>query len=384
MRQQLRLRPARVLGILLTTFLPMAELDSACCSAAEPAAPGVPNERQWRELNRVVDRALTWLSTQQQTDGSFPTLEQGQPAVSALCVLAFLATDRASHSEDRRAVVRRCVEYILASQREDGLIARVGPPRGNSLPELMISAAAAYNHAIAGLTLSEVYGMAPEREPEIRSGIERALRFSLERQPAPKRRETDKGGWRYLKRHQISDSDLSVTSWYLMFLRSCRNAGFEVPSGAIDEGTAYVLRCYEPRSGQFWYALQGVEHVTTRAMTGAGILSLSLAGRHDTPMARAAGDWLLEHPFVVYEKVGRNDRFFYGGFYCSQAMFQLGGRYWSAFYPRLLRTLAELQQPDGSWGREVGSDGAYGTAYTTALAVLALSPPYQILPIFQR
>jgi hypothetical protein len=30
------------------------------------------------------------------------------------------------------------------------------------------------------------------------------------------------------------------------------------------------------------------------------------------------------------------------------------------------------------------NDGPYGSAYTTALAILALTPPYQILPIYQR
>ena len=34
---------------------------------------------------------LGWLATQQADDGSFPTLPQAQPAVTSLCVLAFLS-----------------------------------------------------------------------------------------------------------------------------------------------------------------------------------------------------------------------------------------------------------------------------------------------------
>ena len=79
------------------------------------------------------------------------------------------------------------------------------------------------------------------------------------------------------------------------------------------------------------------------------------------------------------------DRFFYGAFFCSQAMFQLGGDYWRGFYPILLRTLTDNQRADGSWHLESwGTDRRYGNVYTTALAVLALSPPYQLLPILQR
>jgi len=121
-----------------------------------------------------------------------------------------------------------------------------------------------------------------------------------------------------------------------------------------------------------------------RAVTGAGIVSLSLAGLHQTEMARQAGRWLLDHPFDRYMgTVGRCDRFFYGAFTCSQAMFQLGGRFWAEFYPVMARTLVEAQHPEGWWDKEK-RDMAYGWVYSTAMAVLALSPPYQLLPIFQR
>jgi hypothetical protein len=170
-----------------------------------------------------------------------------------------------------------------------------------------------------------------------------------------------------------------------MFLRSCRNAGFDVPSPPIDEALAYVKRCFDPEKHHFWYALRGKEHVWTRAMVGAGILSLSLGGQHESQMAQQAGNWLLQHPFDQYRvKDSDHDRFFYGAFYCSQAAFQLGGKHWKEFYPVLCRTLVGNQRPDGSWDPELRSDDMYGNAYSTAMAVLALSPPYQLLPIFQR
>ena len=41
-----------------------------------------------------------------------------------------------------------------------------------------------------------------------------------------------------------SDSDLSVTGWHLMFLRSARNAGFDVPDRAIADAVAYIRRTF--------------------------------------------------------------------------------------------------------------------------------------------
>ena len=66
-------------------------------------------------------------------------------------------------------------------------------------------------------------------------------------------------------------------------------------------------------------------------------------------------------------------------------MFQLGDKYWEKFYPRLAAALTRFQGDDGSWDIERDYNGnGFGRCYTTALSVLALTPPYQLLPIYQR
>jgi hypothetical protein len=62
----------------------------------------------------------------------------------------------------------------------------------------------------------------------------------------------------------------------------------------------------------------------------------------------------------------------------------LGGHYWKSFFPPLVRTLVANQTSNGSWMPETGEDAMFGGAYTTALGVLALTPPFQLLPIYQR
>jgi hypothetical protein len=50
-----------------------------------------------------------------------------------------------------------------------------------------------------------------------------------------------------------------------------------------------------------------------------------------------------------------------------------------------LRVLSENQHTDGSWDPEkFHGEAEYGEVYTTALAVLALSPPYQMLETYKR
>ena len=121
-------------------------------------------------------------------------------------------------------------------------------------------------------------------------------------------------------------------------------------------------------------------------MVGAGVLCLAMAGQHQTRIAQRAGDWLLTRPFQRFgETVGGGDRFFYSAYYCSQAMAQLGGKYWKQFFPNLVNVLLQNQQPSGEWPPEpYGSDRTFGNTYTTAMAVLSLTPPLQLLPVYQR
>jgi hypothetical protein len=336
-------------------------------------------DEQWRALGDSTDRALAWLAAQQKPDGSFQTDDRAQPAITSLAVLAFLSCGHEPGAGRYGDVLERAVQYVLSCRRPDGLICRLQPE--DKLIERGASHTGTYNHAISGLMLAEVYGMAPPAAAgKLRDTIHQAIEVSLALQRMPPKRNTlDRGGWRYLRVWYPNDSDISVTAWHLMFLRSARNAGFTVPADAIDQALGFVERCVQA-DGRVYYGLIGDSRRTTITTVGAGTLSLSLAGRHDTQSAHRAGEWLLgsrlPHRYGMH-------RFHYHAFYYTQALHQLGGKYWQQAYPPMLRTLLERQRPEGSWNPDVG-EPEWGPCLSTSLAVLTLSVPYHLLPIFQR
>ena len=66
-------------------------------------------------------------------------------------------------------------------------------------------------------------------------------------------------------------------------------------------------------------------------------------------------------------------------------MYQMGDPYWKEFYSPIARMLVRNQNRNRSWDPDVDSgDGQFGITYTTALVILALGAPNQLLPIFQR
>jgi hypothetical protein len=352
------------------------------------------SQQAWTRVEQSIERALAWLARQQKADGSFEAPDSAQPAATSFAIMAYLSKGHLPGEGPYGRQIDLAIDYVLRLQQPNGLLA-AGSDNSNVSVEAQFqvgtvptsSKTANYNHAISGLMLTEVYGMTDRtRAAKLKPAIVKALGFSRRVQTLPKSSPQDKGGWRYLNTRASGDSDLSVTSWELMFFRSARNAEFTVPKEFVDDAVGYVLRCWEETQGIFYYKKSGNEQRWSRGMVGAGVLSLAMAGQHQTRVAQRAGDWLLSRPLQRFgETVGSGDRFYYSAYYCSQAMAQLGGRYWKQFFPSLVNVLLQSQQSSGEWPPEpYGSDRMFGNTYTTAMAVLSLTPPLQLLPVYQR
>jgi hypothetical protein len=355
----------------------------------DDAPDDVLSPAEWQRVDAAVERALRWLAVQQNPDGSFRTLATGQPGVTGFCVLAFMAHGHLPGEGDYGQRLDRATDFILSCQKENGLVTLLGPegPQIHARVPIPIGEPAAYNHAISSLTLSEVYGMGQSSDSEpLQNAITKAVAATLELQRRPKDLPVDRGGWRYITDDGAYDSDLSLTGWHLMSLRSARNAGFNVPKESIDDAVKYVRRTFNERLGRFAYTTGPNSHAS-RGMSGAGILALAHAGFHDSPEAQRSGKWLLRNNFDQYNGIPQHwaDRYHYSLFNATQAMYQLGGNYWKEFFPRTVKALLANQRPDGSWEPETMlRDRPFGNAYTTALVVLSLGAPNQFLPIFQR
>lgn len=380
---------------LIVTILFSATTVIAHAQSLAPESPSdVLSAAEWKRVDAAVERALAWLAGQQQANGSFPTLETGQPGVTSLSIMAFVSHGHVPGEGRYGMQLERAIDFVLSCQKQNGLVTLLGPEGSlvnRHVPDHEIGICAAYNHAISSLVLSETYGMSrAERARRIQLTVERSLRVSLAMQRWPKDNADDCGGWRYIDDTDGVDSDLSVTGWELMFLRSARNAGFDVGEKPIADAIAYVRRCYEPQLGTFEYA-NGPADDQSRCMAGAGILALAHAGHHQSTEAQQSGRWLLAHDFTDYNVLipfnqgWVHDRYHYGLFNSCQGMYQLGGEYWKQFFPPTVATLLEHQQPDGSWPSDSHwHDGQFGNAYTTALVVMTLGAPNQLLPVFQR
>ncbi len=366
-------------------LLPVAALTLA----AAPGGPGDPPavirpiaDRRDDPADAAIDRGLRFLANGQNADGSWPTNMGGgvafgprgnmnmaagnaDIAVTSLAVMAFMSAGHVPGEGRYGTVIEKGVRWVLEKQGRNGVFA---PPNGHEM----------YHHGIATLMLAEATGMTSgELAPHLRAGLERAVAVILTSQ-RQRNRNAMTGGWRY-RAVDDGDSDLSVTGWQLLALRAAKNVGCDIPSEYIQAAVKYVLRS-QARGGGFQYQPGGGQ--VTIPCTGVGVLCLELSGKeyHRCPEAMDGWDYLNKHPLTP-----NGMHFYYGIYYVSQAMFQLGGTEWAGYRPTLHKTLLQQNPPnaDGAWGGR-GFDAGHGPAYATAMSILALTVEYRFLPIYQR
>ena len=335
-------------------------------------------------LDAAVDRGLEYLAGKQisrdaavamgrpDLAGSFEEpASVGNTGITSLAVMAFLAKGHLPGRGRYGELINRGIDYILSQQLENGLL--VSHNVKGRTTGLM------YEHSISTLLLGEVSGMIdPARQQKVDEVLSRALLVLLQAQKVPKS-EFNTGGWRYTP--GTTDSDLSLTGWSIMALRAAKLNGAAIPDEHIEMAVSYILNCHTGEGG-FSYMPGGSPGTTS--MTGIAVLCLELCGEHGNEDLLAAGDYILNRPPRMTDQNGNPVRFrYYAWYYCGQAMFQLGGKYWNEFAPIMYDSLLADQNPDGSW-KYPNNILAYNTTYPTSLAILTLTVSARQLPIYQR
>jgi Prenyltransferase and squalene oxidase repeat len=350
----------------------------------------------------AVDRALAWLASTQNPDGSWTAdvgfklnqnyevtaNDQHHVGVTALAGLAFLAAGNLPGRGRYGNTIGRATDFVLDCVNEEGFIAAHDTRM--------------YSHAFGTLFLAEVYGMTDRAD--VRDKLQSAVDYIVACQ-------NQEGAWRYMP--FAVESDMSITVCQLNALRGARNVGIRVPRSTIDRAAAYVARSYETQDesdygygfgsdnyyrlgkGSFKYQVNRQTR-SSFALTAAGIAALHNTGNYGTSLQatpadkklastidlNASIDFLLDHYDLVSGSSPYTFHYFYwyGHYYATQALYVIGGKAWAWYYPKMREELVHGQLASGAWPCTAGP----GQSFSTAVGAIILSLPYGYLPIFQR
>jgi hypothetical protein len=346
------------------TLLPIAMMAGALGS--------LDGDSRADEIDEATGRGVAFLLKEQDKSGAIREFGMHDTAMTSLSLLAMAAVGHLPGDPTPEGeAAQRALDFLLSKgvQDADGYFGA----RDNSRM---------YGHGIATLALSELLGMSTDgsSRERLREACKRGVELILRAQKVQKSRKQDEGGWRYTPK--ANDSDLSVSIWQLMALRSAKNAGLEVPSDAIDRAVSYIRNSFRkppnPASPTgFSYTPGTVAEWSTAA---EGLLALQVCGEYESMEVKETSDWLLKNP--PKGSGTRQKWFYYGTYYYAQGMHQRGGQYATESANFVREALLPMQEKDGNW--KAASDSEKNRIYCTAMALLSLSVKYHFLPIYQR
>lgn len=321
---------------------------------------------------RAVMMALRWLQRYQSSQGlwslsgsySDGSRIENREAATGLALLAFQGagfTPNGDPQHDFTDVTARAWKSLLRRQSREGIFFQNAGRHNGQL----------YTQAICTIALCELYGMT--RDPRYRDPAQLAVDYALKIQ-------SSEGGWRYTPG---SDSDLSVTGWFVMALQSARMAGLEVPSPALQSISNYLDSV--SYSGGASYGYHRSHPGATASMTAEGLLCRQYLGWKQNDQRLRRGATFLTNNLPTWE---RNERDVYYWYYATQVCHHMEGKYWRTWNDRMKVLLPkhQVQEGDerGSWdpnGDEWGEQA--GRLFTTCLSTFMLEVYYRHLPIYK-
>jgi len=323
-----------------------------------------------RGTQNAVREALRWLARNQGKSGLWSmtgryangSATENQEAATGMALLAFQGagyTPKSNPSEPFTRVVSRAWTALLAQQNETGNFFNTGRTHGQL-----------YTQAICTIAICELYGMT--RDSKYREPAQRAIDFCVNAQAS-------EGGWRYFPG---SDSDLSVTGWFVMALQSARMAGLTVPSPTLNRVDNFLDSVSRNDGSEYAYQPRDA---ATLSMSAEGLLCRQYLGwKHSDRRLQRGADLLIEN-LPTWDD-GQRDSYYW--YYATQVCHHMESQHWRAWNEAMRVVLPENQVRDGrergSWnprGDRWGQAG--GRLFVTCLSVYMLEVYYRHLPIYQ-
>lgn len=325
------------------------------------------------ESEEAVLKGLRWLKSTQNEDGSW--MNHNQCSMTGLALLAYFGHCETPLSEEFGDSCLRAITFLVSrGMAKDGVLDSSGDK--NQLP---------YEHAIATQALAEALAWCGQLNlniPNLPEVTRKAGQFIVSNQ-----HET--GGWDYGYAEESGrGGDLSISSWQIMAVAACRDAG--VPLKNLEPCIRRALDYVEARQGAdggFGYTGKGDSNAANgyHTLTGAGMISLQRWGKSSAASVRNGAKYIEKNSRFNYNG---EDCDLYGHYYESLAMRQRGGDAWKLYQARVMPQLIESQQEDGSWKAPGGGKKPNAVAplytsnvhYRNCLCLLILESYYRIVP----
>jgi hypothetical protein len=328
-------------------------------------------------MDEAVLDGLRWLVRVQNANGSWSlagAFTQAAPKrredVNAATALALLAFQGCGITPDTRqpvfaefaASVKRGWAYLLQQQNPDGCFFPVESPNPTHR---------FYTHGFCTAAICELLALSGDET--LRQPAQLAVDYCVRHQ------SIESGGWRYQPDRFSTQSDISVTGWIIIAMKSAKDADLNVPPDVFDKAMLFLDKMQ--RDNRYQYRAEEPE--VRVSMTAEALFCRRLLGwKADDPRLTGSIPSLTDSP-PSFEEHYRRD--VYSWFFATNALFQCGGETWNGWNKTMRDGLLKYQEKSGaekgSWNpRQPVRDAwgvQYGRLYTTCLSLYILEVNYR-------
>ena len=289
---------------------------------------------------------------------------------TAMALLALQGAGNTSRTGEYAKAVERGWTFLLQKQRANGLFMEA--VKDPSIADYYCGRP--YAHAMCTIALCEALHMT--RDSRFYQPARQAVELCIAWQ------DKKKGGWRY-EYDPPTDTDTSVTGWFIMALKSAQMAGLEVPHTVFYDASRYLDSVALP-DGRYSYHVDRLWG--TPSMTAEAYFCRQLLGwRKDDPRLVEGSKLVLSHP-PKYFSGDHSD--VYEWYYATQVCHNMEGQTWDTWNRTMRVELpahqvkegAEAGSWDSKWDQWGGASG--GRLYTTCMSLYMLEVYYRHLPIY--
>ena len=331
------------------------------------------------DCERAVVKALDWLKSKQNSNGSWGTTWKG--GMTGLALLAFYGHCETPDSPFYGQNVLNGITYLTDLGNKN---------KGFYTENLATNHHCVYEHGIAAYAMGETYSFSKlgnRQLPGLRESFEAGVKIIVDNQQ-------ENGNWAYggNSAHYVKSGreDMSVTGWQFQALKAAKHTNLKIPGlqSSIKKTSEYLESRLTPEGGFGHAGAKRGGAYSQYTMTGIGVLGLQTLAGGSTSMANKGLKFLeeeLDRDPLEWQKNGE----LYVWYYNTQAFFQKGGKEWEKWNKQCREQILKNQRPDGSYNAESGGLGAATTStagadaeiYRTCLCTLMLEVYYRYLKV---